>query len=76
MIEYLTSLNTIAVRDPIVDKDMVIIALNGLPLEFESFITMIENLNPIPSFSDLREKRNAPVGGVSQQFSLIRHCDA
>ena len=34
----------------------MIITLNGVPLEFECFITTMENPNPIPSFSELSAK--------------------
>lgn len=45
-----------AINAPVLNKDMVIHALAGLPYEYESFTTTITNMNANITFADLRTK--------------------
>ena len=44
------------INAPVLNKDMVIHALAGLPYEYESFTTTITNMNANITFADLRTK--------------------
>jgi hypothetical protein len=61
MATYLRELKAIcdalaAINAPVLNKDMVIHALAGLPYEYESFTTTITKMNANITFADFRTK--------------------
>ena len=61
MFGYLQQLKSItdsliAINCSVFDKDLVIQALNGLPSEYDPFVTMVTNGPTILSFGDLRSR--------------------